>query len=90
MLKEHLTTPQYVMWGDLKRRLNCAYQSGRYKPSMENDARQARLIRGLQRLKVLAVERRRECLQQNIVQVEVQAAAVKAQKLIAQLQAQVT
>ena len=36
MLKEHLTTPQYVMmWEDLKRRLRNVKQN---KPSMENDA----------------------------------------------------
>ena len=90
MLKQHLTTPQYVMWEDLKRRLKCANQSGRCKPSMKTDARQARLIRGLQRLAVLADERRRDCWQQNIVQEEVQAATVKALNLAVIAQAQVT
>ena len=85
LLKDHLTTPQCVMWEDLKRWLRNVTQN---KPSMEHDARQATLIRGIQRLTRLAEARRTKCWQQNIAQAEVQAVAVKAQKLamIAQIQ----
>ena len=92
MLEEWLTTPrpQYVMWQELKRGLKRGYESGQRKPSMENDARKARIIRGLQKLAALAEGCRRESWEQRIVQAEVQAAAVKAQKLTVIAQIQVT
>ena len=68
MVKQHLTAPQYVMWADLKRRVNSAAHC---KPSMENDARQARLIRGLRRLTVLAEVRQGKFYEQTIVQAAV-------------------
>ena len=48
---------------------------------MENDARKARIIRGLQKFMALAGGRRGESGRQNIVQAGVQAAAVKAQRM---------
>ena len=51
------------------------------KPSMENNASHARLIRELQRLTGLAEILRREFLQQSIAQAEVRAANVKALKM---------
>ena len=87
LLSDHLTTLQCVMWEDLTRRLrNVTHR----KPSKENDARQATLIRVLQRLTGLAEARRAEWWQQNIAQAEVQAAAVKAQKLAMIAQMKVT
>ena len=85
MLKDHLTTPQYGMWEDLHRRQRLAM---RYRciPSMKNDAKQAGLIRGLQRLTGLAEVRQRECWDKGLLH----AAAVKAQKLEMMAQAQVT
>ena len=68
LMKDHLIASlpsQYVMYEDLMRRLE---REARCKPSMEKDASQARLIRGLQRLTELAVVRRGEWAQQNIVQ----------------------
>ena len=80
MMKDHLTAPQYVMYQDLKRWLK---HEARCKPSMERDASQARLIRGLQRLMGLAVVRCEEW----IVQAAVQAATEKALKLAVIVQA---
>ena len=71
MLKEHLTPPQYVMVQELKRGLSCEKNRGWREPSKENNARQARIIRGLLKLTALAEGCRRESRQQSIVQAEV-------------------
>ena len=92
MMKAHLTAPQHVMYEDLKLRLKAEVRKSinKRKPTMENDASQARLIRGLQRLTVSAEVRQWEWIQQNIVQVAVQAETETALKLAVIAQAQVT
>ena len=77
-VKDHLTTPQYVMWEFLHLRERRAMPR---KPSLENNDSLAMLIRGLQRLTGLAEVHRREFLRQSIAQAEVRAATVKALKL---------
>ena len=86
MMKAHLTAPQYVMFEDLRLRLGSEVSKKKYlirisKPTMESDARQAGLIRGLQRLTVSAEVRQWEWIQQNVLQVAVQAETETALKL---------
>ena len=80
LMKDHLTSVQYLVYNDLRRQLSNAFSRRKYNPSMESDAACATLTRELLRLEVMLCERLRERWRENIDQVEEQNAAEKAQR----------